>query len=417
MSWQEKIKNSIFITTGDGVKYEFKLWIEPSQEIEWNATEFDYINIPGTDVDKQNVRGRKFPLRLFLQGDDHLDQAERFRLSLNDKRFCILDHPYYGLINVQILSLKINNADLNISEFTGTAIETITDTTPITDIPAIDYIELKKIDLDALAENELTVIPTITETNTLKMSINQNYNAGLKIATIPEQAQDYFNAFSTASNAVDVITASPILAMRTVIAMITLPAKFEATVKSRIQTLLNQFSYLRRTVIGTGNNIIVTSKAAKQLYTIQGLTLISSMAIAAVTGNNRTGNRDYTNANSVLEIIDIIKNSYETFLSDLGLMQSANNGSPSSYIPGYTSVFVFTQLISATIANLIDIALNGKREISVILLEDSNIILLTYKYYGLDAAGTNIQAFVDNNSLTWRDTLIIKKGREIFYYV
>jgi len=409
--WTEQIKNSLIITTGDGIRYEFKLWIEASQEIEWNYSEFDYINISGTNFDKRNVRGRKFPLRFFYQGLNHTEQSERFRLSLNDQRFCIMDHPYYGLVNIQILSLKINNTELNVSEFTGTAFETITNTSQPNEVPAFEYIELKKIQLDSLSESELNVTPNITEVNTLKMTVSQNYSAGTKIVTVPDEVTDYFNAFSDASNAIDVMIASPLLAIRTTVAVLTLPAKFTATVKARIGLLLSQFNYLRRILPSIGPRV-----SAKQLYEIQGLSLISSMAIAAINPN-RTGNeRDYTNANSVIEIIEIIKGTYTQFLADLDSLQGLNGGNPSYYFPGQEAMIVFDEIISTTLANLIDIALNGKREISVVLTEDSNIILLTDKYYGI-ASAENTLTFVNNNGLTWRDTLIIKKGREIFYYI
>jgi hypothetical protein len=157
----------------------------------------------------------------------------------------------------------------------------------------------------------------------------------------------------------------------------------------------------------------ITGLGGKQVYETQGLAIVSTMAIAAI--NPQEG--DYTNSTSVQVVIDDIKEAHAQLMTDLDSIQSANGGSPTSYAPSFTAVTIFNDLISLTLSNLLSIALNGKREITVILTEDSNITLLTHKYYGLDPDDANIQSFVNNNGFTYKDTLTIKKGREISYYV
>jgi hypothetical protein len=411
MSWIDKVKNPLIITTGDGQEFSFNLWVNASQELEWNESQFNFINIEGTLVKKKKAIGRKFPLEFYYQGQNHIDLSDIFRIALRDERPATLDHPYYGLLAVQILNLKIDNSVLNISKFTGTAYETITENALPSRPDVLEAIQVKKIEIDEICEEELTEEPSITEINTFKNSNEQNYKAGLKIATLPEEAQEYFNAFSTASNAIDVITATPILAIRAAISVITLPAKFQAAVQSRIKTLQDQMSYLRRTLLGIGQHV-----AGKQIFEVQGMGIISSMCIASVAP--LTG--DYTNASSVLTIIDIIKGAHRQLLTDLDSLQDDNGGSPDNFIPGALAVGEMNDLVALTLSNLLDIALNGKKEISVVLSEDSNIILLTDKYYGLDPEDENLQKFIDTNGLTvnknTKDTLILKKGRTIVYY-
>ena len=407
MSWQDRVNNSLTITTGDGKSYNFKLWIEAAQEMEWNSTDYDYIDVGGTFIDKRNDRGRRFPLKLFFQGDDHLDQSEAFRVSLKDRRFSTINHPFYGILYVQILELRINNAALNLSELQMVAYETITNNTPVSAIDPIQQLQQLKLDVNQHCEEELGKQPTIQDVNTLKLSNSQNYKSGLKIATLPQDAQNYFNAFSTASNAINVITATPLQAVDAIIAVITLPAQFQASVQSRISVLLGQMDFLRRTLTG------IFSPAGKQLFEIQGAQILSSTCLAAIAPLQ--GN--YTNAASVLTIINSIKTYYTQFLADLDTLQGPNGGNPNYFVPGFQLLLSLNQCISLTLTSLLQIALNGKKEISVVLTQDSNMIMLTDKYYGLDDQDVNIQALVDNNGLTVYDTLIIQKGRTILYYV
>jgi len=77
MSWIEKIKEGIKITTGDGEIYE-PLYILSSKSIDYNVAEFNFPNVNGTLVKVGNKRGTRHSLRIIFQGEDHLDVSDRF---------------------------------------------------------------------------------------------------------------------------------------------------------------------------------------------------------------------------------------------------------------------------------------------------------------------------------------------------
>jgi len=70
-----------------------------------------------------------------------------------------------------------------------------------------------------------------------------------------------------------------------------------------------------------------------------------------------------------------------------------------------------------TLSNLFAIALNAKQERSIVLEEDNNLVNLTHRFYGLDAADENIDEFILNNNIGISEHLLIKKGRILRYYV
>ncbi len=406
MTWQDRIKNNLRITTAAGKVFNV-VWDKPSYTTEWNGTKYSFLEIPGTLAKKKTLLGREYPLEFYFQGADHLDQCADFMDAMDDKRPVTIDHPYYNTIIAQLFSIAVDHTGLNISKITTTAIETITEQGIVSTIDPIDTIALFKANLDTVNEAELTQPPSIADVNTLQTVTAKNYSEGLKIISLPEDAQSYFNAFSAAQSAINVATASPLLAMRATIAMINLPGQFVTDVKIRINTLVNQFGILRNTL----HNLFTVP--SKQIFEIQGNALISSICTAATSP--LSGN--YRNKPDVLNIIKIVFSNYKQFLADLDSIQDPNGSSPNYFIPGAEALNILTDLVSLTISSLLQIALNGRQERRIILMHDTNLIKFTKKYYGLDPQDNNILEMMENNSITYDKVLILEKGREMIYYI
>jgi len=191
MSWEDKVTKKISIQTGDGKLYTV-IWLNATQSIEWQGSEFNFLEIDGTYAKQKKLLGRKFPLEFYFDGPDHLDEFKTFAKSCGDIRPSIIEHPLYGVITAKIFALNVDNTTMNYSKVTCTAIETITDANPTTTLDAIDTIAQIKAQLDVTNEAELTQPPSITDVNTLTLNNSKNYKQGIKIITIPEEAQDFF---------------------------------------------------------------------------------------------------------------------------------------------------------------------------------------------------------------------------------
>lgn len=407
MSWADKLQNKLIITCGDGKSYT-PLWkTNISVTRTWNIAEFNFPEVEGTLIKKSKQMGRKIPLLFYFQGEDHLDQAAEFEESANSSNHWVVNHPFYGLINAHVAELNRDNSGLNTSEFSCTILETIVDENPKTEFEPLDTIQIQKLNLDEAYERDIT--GTITTPDTIRMTdLNKkNYDLSVRVIKLPTEFETYYNAFNEASTFINTATASPILAMRATIAALNLPAKFTIDVKTRLDLLRQQFALLRQTVANLLN------VGSKQTYQIHGGAMVSSMCIAAITP--LPGN--YTNINSVLNSIDQIVDSFNEYLTDLDTLQDPNGGNPLNYIPSVNTLIDLQSLVSLTVASLFDIALNSKSERSLILEEDSNIIVLTHRLYSLDPSDNNINELISNNGWGLSQSLQIKKNTKVIYYI
>lgn len=398
----------MIITTGDGKEHKPQ-WLNATRTVDFNIAEFDFVNVQGSLVVRGEPKAQKFNLELYFQGEDNLDLAEAFRISANDKRVWRISHPFYGAIICHPVSLLFDNTKLNVTKITGGIIETITDDKPRSNISPVDKITEDKSTLDEVcaATFAATVIPAASDVSKMADTTQQAYDAGALVAR-GDDAQAYFNSFNTASAAILNATAEPLAAIRAVQNFINAPALFADNVHNRLALLQSQFTALR-TQLTT-----IFSPNEKRIYQAQGTALVSSMAVAAATPQAAS---EYGNMQKALDVAQNLLANYNQMLEDLDGLQTENGGSSDSYIPDAGPLIGLNDLISFTVSNLFDIALEAKQERAIILEEDSNAILLTHRFYGMDSADELLDYFIATNNIGLNELLQIRKGRTIFYYV
>lgn len=406
MSWIEQIDNDLIITTGEGTRFT-PSWLNASFSVEYNVAQFEFPGLRGSLVKRGTPIGRKYNLELYFEGENHLETSSRFEIAARDNRPWTLEHPFYGLLIVQPASLNFDNTGYNVSKITGVVTETITEDNPKSIPDPVDAIKLNKELLDETFITTFTEQPTAIDINTMAANNQKNYTQGVKIIELPEEAEAYFNAFNAAKTAINTATASPLLAMRAAMTLITYPALFTADVKNRVNQLVGQFNTLHDSLA----NIFEVS--SKQIFQNHAGTNISAMCLAAATPLD--GN--YTNNKSVFEIIELILNSYETYLSDLDVLQTPTGFELNSFIPDADSITALNSLVNLTVSNLYNIALGARSERSIITEYDTNIIILTHRFYGLDPEDRNIDELIENNNIGLNRLLQIKKGTKIVYYI
>jgi hypothetical protein len=86
-----------------------------------------------------------------------------------------------------------------------------------------------------------------------------------------------------------------------------------------------------------------------------------------------------------------------------------------SYINDGGIAFDTDTLFQFTIAQMYSIAFLSKQERSIYTDTESNMVVLAHRFYG--AGDENLQKFIDNNQITLKEHLRIKKGRKIVWYV
>lgn len=406
MSWIDKIENQLIITTGDGEQYT-PAWLNATFQKDYNIAEFTFPNLPGTLVRRNKPMGRKYQLEIYFTGDDHLDTVDAFSRSADDERPWKLEHPYYGLLIVQPVSIAVDNSSHNVSRVTIPVIETITEDNPKVEPAPVETIAIKKELLDeTFAQGVLAEVKPADITD-IKEKQKRNFHLAIPVFKIPGALAEFTDLFNKANAAVNKAIAFPLAAMRTLNTLISYPAKLAQSVKSRINLLKEQFNTLRSNVEG------ILGVASKQIYQNNAGTVISSIALAMSTPSPG----DYKSSTEVLETMDTLTSVYNTFMEDLDRMQSENGGSPDSFVADPGAIIALNELVNLTVSSLFAIALSAKKERSIILEADSNIILLTHRLYGLDRADANIEELMNNNNIGLSSLLLIKKGTKITYYI
>ncbi len=74
-------------------------------------------------------------------------------------------------------------------------------------------------------------------------------------------------------------------------------------------------------------------------------------------------------------------------------------------------------LVNYTVSNLFIIAKNAKQERSEIMTDDSDVITLAHRFYGLRTNDVTIDELISENNLGLNGILNIKKGTKIKYYI
>lgn len=406
MSWIENIKHDLVITTGDKVDYKPQ-WLNASKAKEYNVSEFNFPTVDGTLVYRQTPRGRRYNLEIYFQGEDHLETSSKFETSADDPRAWVISHPFYGRLLVHPISLTFDNSVYNITKITGELLETIEDENPKTTRDPADDISIQKESVDeSIADTFATdVKPDTTDINTLSDINNNAYEEGKKGIKLDIDSSSYFNAFNTANSAILNATEAPFKAMAELQAMINAPALFITGVKNRISTLIRQFEKLRTSVT------TIFSRSGKKIHEATSGTLISALTLGAIT------NTDYKNTDEVLDTIEDILANYDLYISDLDSLQTDDNGEPTSFIPDAGVQIALNNLIVFTVNNLLKIAVNAKQKRTIILEEDNNVIVLTHRFFGLDATDENLDEFINLNDIGISELLQIRKGRPISYYI
>lgn len=408
MSWIDQSQKDFIITTGDGKEYK-PYWKGPAKSQDFNVSEFEFPNVSGTLVKRGQPRGIRHTLNLFFQGENHLSQTKSFEISARDKRPWIISHPYYGRLTVQPTSITIDNRTENVSLLVIEVIETITEENPKFELSAPEEIESRKADLDSDLGSTISteIVPVSEDVNNLTELNETIYNKNKLDILDSIDAENYFNLFNTAQGKILNATNDVFSAINTLQEVINYPSLFVQTIKSRIETLKDQFDTLLK-VFDPNTSL---SRNSKKLLECTGSTMISAMALASIT------NAEYDSRTDVVDTINDILIKYNEFTENLDNLQTDNNGEEESFIPNAENSIALNNLMTYTVSQLFEVAINSRQERKIFLEQDSNLILLTHRFIGLKPDDSTLLEFININEIGLNEYLQIKKGREITYYV
>jgi hypothetical protein len=410
MSWKENIAQPFRLITGDGKEWN-PLQMESTNvfSYDFNVSEFEFPEVSGTKVDRRLPKGRRFPIDVYFQGDDNINQAEAFRLSANDTRPWIIFHPVFGRLDGHPISIKFDSSGMNTTQVTIDFVESITEDGPrITQDLANTTIASAQKALDeaniVVSEN---VTPEISDVTYMASNTNKIYEDSSGFISDSSISAEYQNAFTKASTVINIAIGNASFDITTIQNFITYPFLFADSVQNRFIVFLKQLDTLTTSI----NTLTTTNK--KTIFENFKSSVLLAMVKSCVAPN---GN-EYQNAPDIFDIITQLISSYNQFIIELNSLQSINGTFFGAFIPNYTLQNELNFAVNFAVSNLYQIALNAQQARIVTLEKDSNVIIQTHRFYGLDIEDVNLNRFIDTNSVSLNELIQLKKGRELVYYV
>lgn len=405
MSWKLIADENIIITTGDGLEYRPR-YVNSVKSFEFNISSFNFPGIEGTLVSRGQRQGSTLTLLIIFQGENHLDEAEGFEQSSKDRRPWTINHPFHGVLTMHPTKISFDNTKFNVSEITIELIETITQDAPIVGVDPTNQVQINAANLDdSTSQDFANEILTTTDTVLMSSRLDDIYNEGISKVESDSDWQVYFNAFQQASSAVLTATSKPLEAIQTVRSVIMAPSLFAISVKARLTMLKNQLESLINIVYKTPNE--------KKIFENYGNGVISAMVLTTTYPQED----DFKSAPDVLDVIGTINTQYDLYITTLEGLQTDTGDDLESYLPSQGSLIGLQQQVAYAVSTLLQIAIGAQQERELILENDSNVITLSHRFYGLESDDSTIERFINTNQIGLRELLQIRKGRVLKYYV
>lgn len=412
MSWIEQIETQMEITTGDGKKYTPN-WVNAVVEQDFNLSEYNYPEVTGTFVNRRKAMGKKHSLTIFFQGEDHLDIAKAFMISAENQKAWKITHPYHGELRVQPSKIRLDNKKHNISMFSISIRETIKrDGTKYT-ISPVDSIKSNKIKLDAFLTDTYFEAANPTPDGgdiTKSLEVVADIEAAGESAIIEEHEKVSFkNKIIEAQSKLLELISEPTKAMEALQAAINFPFQVISPVDFRISAAIEAFDR----ILVTFETLTDFDHADKVNSIMQLTPVATAAAIAAISSLEEYPYESREEVDNTTARLVAINNAYVDHLNSI---ETETQTDINSFAVDPDIARGVQDIFSETISHLIEISLDSMQEFIVRNDADSNAIILTHKYYGMDSEDVNFNKFVNSNNIGLNEVLLIRKDRELKYY-
>ena len=403
MSWKDRLENKkLTITTGDGKIYT-PLWIFSEKSKEFNISKYDFINQSGSFVDRKEPQGSSFPLTLYFQGEDNIDQAQAFEDSAEDKRLWTIEHPFYGTIKGQPNDFKRDDSSYNVTVITISFWESIDGEFPESEISIEDEVKSKADSVNKTAAAFL-VENSVPETADIPKILQLISKAGAKFKANKAKFNEYKNIVNKAAKVANNIVYNVVEAAAAIQDVINFPANFATSVSSRVNSYVGVYNDLKDSI----DNVF-----SKYNFESQAASVFAGIAVSAVTNTEES----YITRTDIENINNILVNLYDDYLETLDNNQVTIYDIEESWTPNLQIQLEILALISFTSTALYQLSFDARQERTVELTKDTNLIILTHRFLGLDALDENIDTFRKINNIKNEELYKIKQGRTIKYFV
>jgi hypothetical protein len=416
MNYKEKNELQIEIITGDKKVYK-PIFIGSSFEVDTNTVPFEFSYIKGAYVESGEISFRSFPMEIYFQGDNHLDEMEAFIVSSEDRNNWIVVHPYYGNILCRPSKITVDNDTQNVSKITFSIYETI-ELNQSVNAKSIANFAKESIKETYILSASVPQFDSMELDNTLGLrTVSSLKQLKVRAVSVPDfkTINEKINKLDSTLNTLGV---KSVQFMNQFTDVIKAPVRFLATINNRVDILKTTYNDLKATM----NR--VPTLAEKEMYelllSLNIIALCEATLVPVDEIQDEQGinlyKKDYMYSDKVLSMIQTVIDIKADYLNLLTQMSSTIDNQLDSYYPDPDYLSDFNRTVGYTIANLYLIAVNGKVERNYILKKDTNLLDICSRLYG-DISTDLLNEIIENNSIPVKGIDLITEGSSIRYFI
>ena len=407
MAWDERTREAAY-TSPSGVRVTFD-YENVSKTVDKKTTAFEFPDANGTYVQDLGHSGRKYPLRVFLWGEDYDLDADEFEAAILERGTGRLEHPMYGVLDVVPFGTVTRRDDLKTGANQAVIEVTFWETVGLI-YPAAQGDPASAV-LAAVDEynnasagefEEVIVLGRAVESETFKSkykALLDTASSGLQVvADTQEDVQKQFDAVVDSINlGIDVLIGQPLtLAFQTAI-MLQAPARALTSITARLEAYKN----LADSIIGRAS----APEDSNEFHTgdLYASTAVSGSVVAVVNHQFSTKTEALSAAEAVLTQLDDVTEWRDNNFQALGEIDTGG---------AYQQL---QEAVALTAGFLVEISFSLKQERRIVLDRDRTIVDLSAELYG--SVDDQLDFLINSNDLSGSEILELPRGRAIVYYI
>lgn len=405
MSWLDRLQEAA-LTPAGGTRQVFQ-YVDVSQNVDLRGTAFEFPDADGTYVQRLGRSGRRYPMRVYLSGENYDLAANAFVAALETPGIMVLEHPIYGTLNVvpfgavrrnDALTTEANQAVIEVTFW-----DTIDTVYPTSQTDPASTVAAAVGAFNAAAAEEFEDALDLSSP-TASAEFQARFQALLDgsrailgpVTEGTDSVERQFNAiYDSINQGLSVLIGEPLtLAFQTVL-LVEAPGRATSAITDRLQA----YQSLADSMFGTDTT---------ESNDFHGADLYASSSVAgAVTSvvNNqfetRTGALEA--AEAILDLNEQVTNWRDQNYEQLGEIDTGGQYQAMQEAAALAAGF------------LVQISFNLKQERRLVLTRARTIVDLVAELSG--RVDEELDFFIDSNDLAWDETLELKAGREVVYYV
>ncbi len=411
MTWLERVQEAAYTPNLSGTRHAFG-YGDLSREVDKKAAAFNFPGVDGTYIQDLGHTGRRYPLRVYIWGEDYDLVATSFEDALLERGGGVLEHPAYGTVDVvpfgtitrrDDLKTAANQAVIDVTfwETTGLVYPTATADPRLQTIAAATETE----GATALTFGSLAAVSTAVErrltANTVLRYIGAARETLAAVADVTQATRQVFDRIYTSITLGAVALASdPETLAAQVAAMFRTPAA-PVVIASDTVDRVATYATLVEDAVTRPTDTPDAFAVADMVVTL----LATNAAVSAVSTNYAARPVAVRQAEVLIDLLDDVTTWRDEQHTALDIIDTGE---------AYEAM---QQTIATAAGHLVETSFTLKQERRVTLDRAHTPLDLLGELFPDEVADDLLDELINNNDLVGTEILEVPRGREIVYYV